>query len=51
MTTGHDIAMGLRAAYSSMHRQTGSHLAPRRMMADQFVVLAYLLISAGPLRE
>lgn len=42
MATGHDIAMGLRAAYLSMHRQTNSDLAPFRMTADQFVLLALL---------
>lgn len=42
MKTGHDIAMGLRAAYLSMHRQTNSHLAPFGMTADQFVLLALL---------
>jgi DNA-binding MarR family transcriptional regulator len=42
MATGHDIAMGLRAAYLSMHRQTNSHLAPFGVTADQFVLLALL---------
>ena len=42
MKTGHDIAMALRAAYLSMHRQTNSHLAPSGMTADQFVLLALL---------
>ena len=42
MKTGHDIAMALRAAYLSMHRQTNSHLAQFGMTADQFVLLALL---------
>jgi DNA-binding MarR family transcriptional regulator len=42
MATGHDIAMGLRAAYLSMHRQTNSYLAPHKATADQFVLLALL---------
>lgn len=47
MKTGHDIAMGLRAAYLSMHRQTNSHLAPFKMTADQFVLLALLIEQDG----
>ena len=42
MKTGHNIAMGLRAAYLSMHRQTNFRLAPFGMTADQFVLLALL---------
>ena len=42
MTTGHDLAMGLRAAYLLMHRQTNSFLAPFGMTADQFVLLSLL---------
>ena len=42
MATGHDIAMGLRTAYLSMHRQTNSHLAPYKITADQFVILVLL---------
>ena len=42
MTTGHDIAMGLRAAYLSMHRQTNSCLSSHKITADQFVLLALL---------
>ena len=42
MATGHNIAMGLRAAYLSMHRQTNSYLAPHKITADQFVLLALL---------
>ena len=47
MATGHDIAMGLRAAYLSMHRQTNSYLAPRKITADQFVLLALLAEQDG----
>ena len=47
METGHDIAMGLRAAYLSMHRQTNSHLAPFGLTADQFVILALLTEKDG----
>ncbi len=42
MTTGHDIAMSIRAAYLAMHRQTDAHLAAFGVTADQFVVLAIL---------
>lgn len=42
MATGHDIAMGLRAAYWTMHRQTAAHLARRGVTADQLVLLALL---------
>jgi len=42
MATGHNIAMGLRAAYLSMHRQTNIYLAPHEITADQFVLLALL---------
>jgi len=47
MTTGHDLAMGLRAAYLLMHRQTNSFLAPFGMTADQFVLLALLADKDG----
>ncbi|MBN1510169.1 MAG: MarR family transcriptional regulator [Sedimentisphaerales bacterium] len=42
MTSGHEIAMGLRAAYWAMHRQTEACLAKRGVTADQFVLLALL---------
>jgi len=42
MATGHEIAMGLRAAYLSMQRQTNSLLAPHGITADQFVLLSLL---------
>ncbi|MBN1123674.1 MAG: MarR family transcriptional regulator [Sedimentisphaerales bacterium] len=47
MTSGHGIAMGLRAAYLLMHRQTNSFLAPFGMTADQFVLLALLTEQDG----
>jgi DNA-binding MarR family transcriptional regulator len=42
MTTGHDIAMALRAAYLTFHRQADAHFAGRGVTADQFVLLATL---------
>jgi len=42
MASGHDVAMGLRAAYWAMHRQTDACLATRGVTADQFVLLALL---------
>lgn len=42
MTTGHDIAMGLRAAYWSIHRQTNARLALHNATAEQFVLLSLL---------
>jgi DNA-binding MarR family transcriptional regulator len=42
MATGHDIAMGLRAAYWAMHRQTDARCAQRGVTADQFVLLSLL---------
>ena len=47
MATGHDIAMGLRAAYLLMHRQTNAFLAAFGMTADQFVLLALLADEDG----
>lgn len=47
MTTGHKIAMRLRAAYWSMHRTTQSCLAPAGITADQFVILALLAEEDG----
>ena len=47
MKTGHDIAMALRAAYLSMHRQTNSRLARFGMTADQFVLLVLLTEEDG----
>ena len=47
MATGHDLAMGLRAAYWAMHRQTDARLAPSGVTADQFVLLALLAEQDG----
>ncbi len=42
VASGHDIAMGLRAAYWAMHRQTDASVARCGVTADQFVLLALL---------
>ena len=42
MATGHQIPMGLRAAYLAMHRQTNAILASHGETADQFVILGIL---------
>src|SRR5262249_28595853 len=42
MTTGHDLALALRAAYLALHRQTDATMAPFGVTADQFVLLAAL---------
>lgn len=42
MTEGHDIAMGLRRAYLSMHRQADAALSRFSLTASQFVLLALL---------
>ena len=47
MTTGHELAMGLRAAYLSMHRQTNACLNRHGATAEQFVVLALLAEEDG----
>jgi DNA-binding MarR family transcriptional regulator len=47
MTSGHDMAMGLRAAYRAMHRRTEAGLARRGVTADQFVLLALLAEQDG----
>jgi DNA-binding MarR family transcriptional regulator len=47
MASGHDIAMGLRAAYWAMHRRTEAGLAQRGVTADQFVLLALLAEEDG----
>lgn len=47
MASGHDIAMGLRAAYWAMHRQTQAGLVPCGVTADQFVLLALLADQDG----
>jgi DNA-binding MarR family transcriptional regulator len=42
MTTGHDVAIGLRAAYLALHRQSEARFARHGVTADQFVLLATL---------
>ena len=42
MTTGHDIAVALRAAYLALHRRSEARFAPHGVTADQFVLLATL---------
>ena len=39
---GHEIAMAIRAAYLSMHRQADAILAPCDVTANQYVILALL---------
>jgi DNA-binding MarR family transcriptional regulator len=47
MEEEHAIAMALRAAYLSMHRQTNAHLAKLGITADQFVCLVILAEEDG----
>ena len=47
MEKEHHIAMALRAAYLSMHRQTNAHLARLGITADQFVCLVILAEEDG----
>jgi DNA-binding MarR family transcriptional regulator len=47
MASGHEIAMGLRAAYWAMHRRTEAALARCGVTADQFVLLALLAEQDG----
>ena len=42
MTSGHEVARALRAAYLALHRQTNDCLAQDGVTADQFVLLAAL---------
>ena len=42
MTTGHDLALTLRAAYLALHRWSDAAFASRGVTADQFVLLATL---------
>ena len=42
MTTGHDLAMALRAAYLALHRRSDAAFASHGVTADQFVLLATL---------
>jgi DNA-binding MarR family transcriptional regulator len=51
VTSGHDMAMGLRAAYWAMHRQTEACLARRGVTADQFVLLALLAERDGTTQQ
>ena len=47
MLTKHDIPMGLRAAYLSMHRKTDARLAKHGVTANQFVLLSLLVEGDG----
>jgi DNA-binding MarR family transcriptional regulator len=42
MTSGHDVARALRAAYLALHRQTNDCFAKDGVTADQFVLLSAL---------
>jgi DNA-binding MarR family transcriptional regulator len=42
MTSGHDIAIALRAAYLALHRRSEARFARHGVTADQFVLLATL---------
>jgi DNA-binding MarR family transcriptional regulator len=42
MTTGREVARGLRAAYLALHRQTNACFAKYGVTADQFVLLVHL---------
>src|SRR6185437_13722982 len=42
MTSGHEIARALRAAYLALHRQTNECFAKNGVTADQFVLLSAL---------
>ncbi|MGH7170921.1 MAG: MarR family winged helix-turn-helix transcriptional regulator [Gemmataceae bacterium] len=42
MTSGHEVARALRAAYLALHRQTTDCFAKDGVTADQFVLLAAL---------
>lgn len=42
MTSGHDVARALRAAYLALHRQTNDCFAADGVTADQFVLLSAL---------
>jgi DNA-binding MarR family transcriptional regulator len=47
MTSGHEVARALRAAYLVLHRQTNACFADDGMTADQFVVLSALVDADG----
>jgi DNA-binding MarR family transcriptional regulator len=42
LTTGHDLAIALRAAYLALHCRSDARFAPFGVTADQFVLLATL---------
>src|SRR5919204_2046814 len=42
MTSGHEVARALRAAYLALHRQTNACFAKDGVSADQFVLLSAL---------
>lgn len=42
MTTGHDLAIALRAAYAALHRRSEAAFGEHDVTADQFVLLAAL---------
>ncbi len=44
---GHDLAMGLRAAYLTMHRRANAEFARFGLTADQFVILTALAEGDG----
>jgi DNA-binding MarR family transcriptional regulator len=47
MTSGHEIARALRAAYLALHRRTNACFADDGVTADQFVVLSALADADG----
>ena len=47
MTSGHEVARALRAAYLALHRQTNACFAPGGVTADQFVILSALADADG----
>ncbi len=47
MADGHKLAMALRAAYLSMHRQADAALQPFGVTANQFVILSVLAEEDG----
>ena len=51
MTTGHDIAIALRAAYLALHRRSEARFARHGVTADQFVLLATLARGGNALTQ
>jgi len=47
MATGHEMAMGLRAAYWAMHRRTDACFTGHKITANQFVLPALLAEEDG----